>query len=310
MSVAAATQLPNLHIAISPQSLIVEGDPDQQFYADTVATFGSDRITIVYISDPALFSPEKLTAIRSVIDAIEALPFVDKTRSLFSVPEIRVQDDLVTTRPFLEELPRSEQEAERIQISALKNPFVRKNLLSLDGTALAINVYLKESIYAEGADADSHVAEAIEAAIAPLAGTVDEVYQIGVPYVRSAIAEEVSHEQYQIILSGFAVLLLALALMFRRGSALVIPFITASLSVIWLLGAMAALDIPLSVLTAIVPVLLVIIGSTEDIHLLAEYYEGHLGRIEPPAGDEAHGSPYGARDRTDLSDLLFRLSRR
>jgi len=92
--------------------------------------------------------------------------------------------------------------------------------------------------------------------------------------VRLSIAEAVSEQQYEIIAAAFGVLLFVLLLVFRRPTAAIIPFITASLSVLWLLGAMATLSIPLSILTAVVPILLIIIGSTEDVHLLAEYYRG------------------------------------
>ena len=274
VSMLAASQLPGLQIAISPQSLIIEGSPDQAFYEDTLALFGSDRITIVYIEDPQLFEREKLAAVREVVEKIDRLPFVAKTRSLFSVPEIRVEGDLVTTDPFLHRLPADAESAQRIRASALKNPFVRNNLLSLDGSALAINVYLKEADYAADPAFDAYVVRTLENAIAPLHGTVSEVFQISLPYVRSAITEAVSDEQHRIIAAAFSVLLGVLWLVFRKPTAALIPFVTAALSVVWLLGAMAALGIPLTVLTAVVPVLLVIIGSTEDVHLLAEYYQG------------------------------------
>jgi hypothetical protein len=274
VTVLAAFQLPRLQVAISPQSLIIEGDPDQAFYEDTLATFGSDRITIVYLEDPNLFEPQRLSAIREVIATIEKLPFVEKTRSLFNVPEIRVDDELVSTAPFLARLPTSDDEARRIRQSALKNPFVRKNLLAEDGSALAINVYLREGNYATDPAFDAHVAQRIDEAIEPLIGVVADAHQIGLPYVRSAIAEAVSAEQYKIIAAAFAVLLGVLLIVFRKPTAALIPFVTASLSVIWLLGGMAVLSVPLSVLTAVVPILLVIIGSTEDVHLLAEYYRG------------------------------------
>jgi predicted RND superfamily exporter protein len=274
ITIFAAFQLPRLEVAISPQSLIAKDDPSQRLYKDTVATFGSDRITLIYVSDPDLFRSDKLASIESVIGAVEALPFVEKTRSLFSVPEIRLQGDLVTTKPYLFLLPVTDKEAQRIKASALKNPFVRNNLLSPDGTALAVNVYLKEADYAVDPDFDVRVSDAIESAIAPLSGKVAEAYQIGLPYVSSTIAEEISRDQIRIVIAGFAVLLLSLLLMLRRSSALIIPLTTASLSVVWLLGGMALVGVPLSVLTAVVPVLLVIIGSTEDVHLLAEYYDG------------------------------------
>lgn len=274
VSVMAASQLPKLQIAISPQSLIIEGDPDQRFYEETLATFGSDRVTIVFIEDPDPFQADKLETLRQVVGNIERLPFVAKTRSLFNVPEIRVRDDLVTTDPFLNQIPEDPAAADRIRRSALKSPFVRNNLLSPDGTRLAVNVYLKEADIKVDPAFDARIERAIDQAIAPLHGVFAEAFQIGLPYVRSAIAAEVSDEQFAIIAAAFAVLLGVLLLVFRRLSAVIIPFCTAALSVVWLLGAMAALSIPLSVLTAVVPILMVIIGSTEDVHLLAEYYQG------------------------------------
>ena len=60
LTVAAATQLSDLKISLSPHSLVVEGTPAQRFYEDTIATFGADKITIVYLSDPDLFRQDKL----------------------------------------------------------------------------------------------------------------------------------------------------------------------------------------------------------------------------------------------------------
>ena len=277
VSLFAAGQMPKLQIAISPQSLIVEGDPDQAFYQDTLATFGSDLITIVYVEDPQLFDRERLEAVRQVIDSIERLPFVEKTRSLFNVPHIRVDDEFVRTDPFLKDLPDGPDAAARIRQSALKNPFVRSNLLSPDGNALAINVYLREGDYTADPAYDAHVSQSIDRVIAPLQGVVAKAYQIGLPYVRSSIAEAVSEQQVEIIAAAFGVLLLVLLAVFRKASAAIIPLITAGLSIVWLLGAMAALGIPLTVLTAMVPILMVIIGSTEDVHLLADYFHG-IGR--------------------------------
>lgn len=99
ITVTAATQLSDLKISLSPHSLVVPGTSAQRFYEETVATFGADKITIVYLSDPDLFSQDKLAAIKRVIVAIEALPFVERTSSLFSAPEIRLR--AIRCRPSL-----------------------------------------------------------------------------------------------------------------------------------------------------------------------------------------------------------------
>lgn len=131
ITVTAATQLSDLKISLSPHSLVVPGTSAQRFYEETVATFGADKITIVYLSDPDLFSQDKLAAIKRVIVAIEALPFVERTSSLFSAPEIRLQGDQVSTKPFLYQLPESKQAAQRILVSALKNPLCGRTCFRL-----------------------------------------------------------------------------------------------------------------------------------------------------------------------------------
>lgn len=275
ISLAAATQLHKVELHVSPGSLTIKGDLEKEFYDDSVATFGSDFITVVFIRDPALFDPEKLEAIRATVKRLEDLPFVARTRSLFSVPHLRVVDDFVHSDPFLEQTPATPEEAERIRVAALGSPFVRRNLLSEKGTAMTINVYLRHA--GERPEFDAAAAAGIEKAIAPLAGKVDEVFQIGLPYVRTIVRDKVLQDQETILLLAVAVLLVTLVVSLRRFNGALIPLLTASLSIIWTLGFMGALGIPLNVMTAIVPVLLIIIGSTEDVHLVSEYYEGTIG---------------------------------
>ena len=99
VTLVAAVQLPHLRVAISPQSLNIAEGEEQRFYDDTLKTFGSDRITILYVSDPQLFNRKRLSAVREAIQSIDRLPFVARTLSLFNMPEIRVDGDRVSTAP-------------------------------------------------------------------------------------------------------------------------------------------------------------------------------------------------------------------
>ena len=49
------------------------------------------------------------------------------------------------------------------------------------------------------------------------------------------------------------------------------PLLTAGISILWTFGLMGWLGIPINVVTSTVPILLIVVGSTEDIHLLAEF---------------------------------------
>ncbi|MCB1724680.1 MAG: MMPL family transporter [Chromatiaceae bacterium] len=273
VTLVAAVQLPHLRVAISPQSLNIAEGEEQRFYDDTLKTFGSDRITILYVSDPQLFNRKRLNAVREAIQSIDRLPFVARTLSLFNMPEIRVDGDRVSTAPYLEQLPEDEQDAARLIGRAMKSPFVRHNLLAADGRSMAINVYLRPDVDGSDPASDLRVVAELDKALAPLQGVVEQAYQIGAPYVRATISEAVLDEQGRIVVATLAGFLAVLWLLFRRRIALVVPMTTSMLSIIWLLGGLAALDRPLTILTALVPVLLLIVGSTEDVHLMADTLE-------------------------------------
>ncbi|MEN8168004.1 MAG: MMPL family transporter, partial [Pseudomonadota bacterium] len=274
ISLLAAVQLHRLQMHVSPQALTIENDPAKAFYQQTLATFGSDDITLLFIRDRDLFERGRLAAIRSTIARLEALPFVESTDSLFSLPHIRVVDDFVSTDPYLKEIPNTAGQAERLREAALKNPFIRHNLLSDDGTAMAVNLRLRRSRDAPAFDAEA--AAAIEAAITPLKSEVEELFQLGLPYLRTQVRDAIQLDQKTLLPLSVLVLLVTLTLIFRGAGAALLPLLTASLSVLWTLGGMAALGIPLNVMSAIVPVLLIIIGSTEDIHLISEYQAGMI----------------------------------
>jgi predicted RND superfamily exporter protein len=82
------------------------------------------------------------------------------------------------------------------------------------------------------------------------------------------------HDQMRLVPLSVAVLILTLVLMTRSPASAILPLLTAGTSICWMAAFMVLADIPLNILTIIVPSLVIVIGSTEDIHLISEYREG------------------------------------
>jgi predicted RND superfamily exporter protein len=101
-------------------------------------------------------------------------------------------------------------------------------------------------------------------AFAEYAQTGDSSDEVG-------IVSKIRADQKLVLPLSVLVLLITLGLIMRRPSAVIIPMMTAGLSIVWTAGLMAALGIPISALTAVAPALIIIVGSTEDIHLITEY---------------------------------------
>ena len=280
LTAVSVTQLPKLHITISAESMLEKGTPAWDYFVDTEETFGAEDVVIIVLSDPEIFDEAKLVEARHVLRAIGNLPSVSGTSSLFDAKNLKNIDDTIYVKPYLESLPVTAAEVEAVKADAIRNPLVLGNLISADGQTLAINVFLKGS--PADANFDREITASLEELIAPLRAHIADVYQIGVSAMRSDLTGKIRGDQQVFLPLSVLVLLLTLAFGLRRATAALIPLCTAGLSVLWTLGFMGALGIPVNIMTSIVPALVIIIGSTEDIHLLAEYAagvrEGHTRR--------------------------------
>ncbi|MEW8295647.1 MAG: MMPL family transporter [Candidatus Thiodiazotropha sp.] len=272
VTLSAALQLKALRLEISAEGMMVNHPEAVADYEQSLQTFGSDAVTVIYLEDEDLLRPANLTAIRQALRRVEAIPQVSHTTSLFSVRYLRTENGYVYTSPYLESIPQSEHQVEQIADAALLNPLIERNLLSRDGTAMAINLYLDMQGYHRGFD--EAVSRALDEAIAPLQGRLRQVFHLGDPSIRTGISEQIRSDLRIILPLGLRVLVLTLWLIFKRSCIALIPLLTAGVSVVWTLGLMAVLEIPVNVMTSIIPALLIIIGSTEDIHLIAEYRAG------------------------------------
>lgn len=269
MTVLAAMQLPRLTVDVSPEGLMLTDTPERDFYESILNDYGTDNITMVVIRDAELQLPENLQKIRRLIDKLSGFDFVERVESLYSVNHVWVEDDNIMSAPYLDPVPDTEDLADRIFEKAYQNPFIAKNLLSEDGETMAINIYLDDVSLED--KQDSHISNSIESALQYYEGDFEEIYQIGLPYVRHTLEQQVVEEQMALIPQSLLALILVLIIILRNINAGIIPLVTSMMSIVWVLGLMAALDIPLTLVTAIVPLLLIIIGSTEDTHLVSEY---------------------------------------
>ena len=112
---------------------------------------------------------------------------------------------------------------------------------------------------------------ALEQATRPLQQVYSRAYPIGFPQVRTEIAERIMAEQNALMPMAIGALLIALFLLLRQLLDILTPLLTAGISILWTFGLMGWLGIPINVVTSTVPILLIVVGSTEDIHLLAEF---------------------------------------
>ncbi len=272
LTISVAPVLTSLKFDISAQSLLAKSDPSWQIYQDSLKQFGSDTVVILILSDKQLFEVEKLKAIKQMLKRLQRLDFVTSASSLFNVPNVKEVNGYVESKPFLLDFPQNPPQMQQLLKDAVANTLVHKNLISSDQQTMAINLFIEEALDQPGRDAE--ITRAIEAELEPLKSLIDSVFQMSSPYVRDQISRQIQQDLHTMLPAALVVLIVVLALSMGRVNCAIVPLSSATISIVLTLSFIAWMEIPLNVLTSIIPALLIIIGSTEDVHLMAEYHSG------------------------------------
>lgn len=264
--------LPRLEVDTGTDSLIPSSDPDRLVYDRVSAEFGTDNRTIFYIRDQQLWTPEKLAALEKLHHALDGLDFVSNVSGLFSLHTIRGKDGKVDSRPLISEAPADQDTANRIREDALDNPLIIDNFISRDATVTAIIVSVKDQ--PDDNEFNYRVNRKFESLIEPYKTTFEQIVQVGPPRINAELKASLFADFKLLGPLSAIVLVLSILFFLRSGFAAIIPIITSGLSIIWTFGMMGWLGIPLNILSAMLPSLIVAIGSTEDTHLITAYFRG------------------------------------
>ncbi len=100
-----------------------------------------------------------------------------------------------------------------------------------------------------------------------------EIHYAGLPHIRIIIGKRILNEMYVFIGLTILVTSLILYLFFRSLRAVVLSNIIVFVAVIWSLGSIAMLDFRVSILMALIPPLMIIIGIPNCVFLILKYHQ-------------------------------------
>lgn len=272
--------LQQLQIGTDFSRLIPDSAPDKHAYRGIVRQFGSDNKTLVYVADTDLWRPAQLAALRQLHRDLENLPFVERVDSLYSLHGLKFQDGALDSGPLIERIPGDTAALHSLREKILETSLVPGNFLSPGGSATALLVAVKPSSLHGLQDID--VFRSMENVLEPFRAAFETLFQVGPARINAELDEALKRD---IVLLGpvsAMVLIVTLLLFMRSLLGALLPLLTSLLSIAWTLGLMGWADVPLTLLSAMLPSLVIAIGSTEDTHLMSSYLQS-LDAKEPVA---------------------------
>ncbi|MCB9657979.1 MAG: MMPL family transporter [Sandaracinaceae bacterium] len=188
--------------------------------------------------------------------------------------ELRV--DPVITGPEV-----TAEQAREIAMAVDQSPLLIGRLISADHTVAAVAVRLKDMSPRETHRAVDALRQHLTNHPAP-AGV--SVHIGGLPYLRATMVEKMRNDQLKLIPITLLVCVLLLYLSFRWLPGVFLPLGAVVITTVMVVGGMVIAHEPMNVINNIIPVLLIIIGISDSIHIVGRYRE-ELGRT--PDRDEA-----------------------
>jgi uncharacterized protein len=253
-------------------SLISDADLDRQAYLRVSEEFGSDNRTIVYVRDARLWSLNRMQSLVRLQDSLAAIPEVDRVESILTVRTVRGSGKALDTRPLIDSGALTPQSIAQAREDALANPLIVGNYISEDGTATAMMLTIKPP--GEQADYDELVHRVLQEAVDNEADSFEKLFQIGPSRINAELKDALLEDL--LWLGPISAGLLSLTILLFLGSIFgaLLPLFSAALALVWTFGAMGLAGIPLNILSAMLPSLVIVIGSTEDTHMIAAYFQG------------------------------------
>ena len=98
------------------------------------------------------------------------------------------------------------------------------------------------------------------------------VHVSGLPYIRTNVANRIQQEMYWFLVGSLILSAITLLLFFRSFSAMLMSLMVVCAGVIWSLGTMVLLGYKITLLTALIPPLIVVIGIPNCIYFLNKYH--------------------------------------
>ncbi|NMA61060.1 MAG: MMPL family transporter, partial [Firmicutes bacterium] len=279
ITVITGSFLTRLEFDASIDTMIPMDDPilaEQQGVADE---FGSQELFLIAIQSENVFSPATLRKIGEMAELIEAVPGVEKVTSPLNAQMVESGFFGIEIGPMTTSLPQTPDEIGEFKANILDSPYLNR-LITEDGRGAALLLDLEN----HNGDSGSLV-EQIQAILEQYEGP-EEIHIVGDSYIMHYT--EMAMKQDLRNLVPFVVLVIAIVLYFTFRSMLgvFIPLVTVGASLIWTVGLMAWWGIPVSIISMVMPVILVTLGIASSIHILNKYQESLAQGLEKRAALE------------------------
>ncbi|MCD6598637.1 MAG: RND family transporter [Bacteroidales bacterium] len=254
-----------------------EFDPDVENYipqsmASRINTqkiediFGGNEILLVVLQTNDILNTESLKRLQILSDEFTEMEGASKVLSLFNSKNLKGEYGMMIVDPAVPEIPETLEDREALRKELDNNKMVMKVVISDDFTMSAIILLIDESI-----KKDEFLQE-VKQILEKNPGN-EEVFLGGLPYIAAVISKAMSRDMMVLLPMALVIMLFMLYFFFKQKRGVILPFSVVIMSIIITMGMFPLFGWKISIISVLLPVILVAVANDYGIHLVAHYQE-------------------------------------
>ncbi|MFD2588606.1 RND family transporter [Croceitalea marina] len=282
LGIVAATvflglQWKNMRFSNTEANILPDDHPETVQYEAFVKLFGQeDNAIVLAIKDSLLFLPENFNRWNKLSKQFEAIPetdFVISTENLKELVKDNEKQEFFL-KPFLDSPAKTKEEVVALKEHLFNNlPFYENLLFNKESGSVRMVVYMDKDILNEPVRN--------EFILNDLEGLVDDfeketgldVRVSGMPYIRTWNSKIIIDEIGIFILGALLVTSIIFFFFFRSFRATFISMFVVIIGVMWAFGILGLFKYEITILTALIPPLIIVIGIPNCIFLINKYQQ-------------------------------------
>ncbi|MDY0253742.1 MAG: efflux RND transporter permease subunit [Tenuifilaceae bacterium] len=256
-------QAKDLHINADIISSLPDDDPAAWLYKEIGTQFGGNDMGMIVLETDDVFKADVIQHVKQITDSLKYTHGVSTVTSLTNILDIKSSEWGIEIGKLVDEydLPVEQSQLDSLKDYVFSKEMYKGAVVSEDGTATAIMFTLlpdedKQAVAKE-------IKDKIEALNLP-----ETIYFGGLPMMMNDINDLIISDIVWLIPIVFLVIAIILLLSFKSFRGVLLPLLTAGLAVIWTMGLMAVTGYELTIISNIIPVVLLAVGSAYTIHVL------------------------------------------
>jgi predicted RND superfamily exporter protein len=249
-------------------------NPKYQDYLSFKSKFGDDgNVLVVGVQTDQFFKIKNFEAFRKLNNELKKVQYVEDVLSVSNA--INLFKDTVSQQLIAKPVFRAEIKTQE-QVDSSRNifyslPFYKSLLYNPETNAYLMLVRInKDVLNSKGRT------KVINDIISPIddysAATKILTHISGLPLIRTEVADRIAKEMKWFIIGSLALSALILLLMFRSIKTTFLSLLVVIIGVIWSVALIQILGYKITLLTALIPPLVVVIGIPNCIYFLNKYH--------------------------------------